>query len=103
MSKTTPDRSYHVNTAHVVNFLLEANIEDPNVQAFFDRLMLRLFESPALLASFVNASVFKDGQDAVVQLEFTHVPRDLHTEMLNGPSDQAGDGRTNAKVQQWGQ
>ena len=64
-----------------IDYLAEANIGEPNVQAYFDRLMMRLFESPPLLASFVNASIFEDGQDVVIQLEFHQVPKEFHQDM----------------------
>lgn len=64
-----------------LQWLVEANIGEPNVQAYFDRLMMRLFESPPLLASFVNATIFEDGQDVVIQLEFHQVPKEFHQDM----------------------
>jgi hypothetical protein len=70
-----------VKQDELFQYLIEAKVEDPNVQAYFDRLMLRLFESPPLLASFVNATSFKDGKDVVIQLEFHKVPTDFHTDL----------------------
>jgi hypothetical protein len=64
-----------------LNYLIEAEIDDPNIQAYFDRLMMRLFESPPLLASFVNATYFKEGDDVVVQLEFQRVPKEFHQDL----------------------
>jgi len=70
-----------VKQDELLQYLIEAKVEDPNVQAYFDRLMLRLFESPPLLASFVNATSFDDGKDVIIQLEFHKVPTDFHTDL----------------------
>lgn len=64
-----------------LTYIIEADLGEPNVQAYFDRLMMRLFESPPLLASFVNAATFEDGDDVVIQLEFHQVPREFHQDL----------------------
>lgn len=68
-----------MNTDHFLDYLVEADVGEPNVQHYFDRLMMRLFESPALLASFVRATTFQKEKDVVIQLEFQRVPREYHT------------------------
>lgn len=70
-----------MNQDQLLAYLVEAKVEDTNVQAFFDRLMMRLFESPPLLASFVNATIFEEGHDVVVQLEFQRVPKEFHQDL----------------------
>lgn len=70
-----------MNQDQFLSYLVEANVDDSNVQAYFDRLMMRLFESPPLLASFVNATVFEEGKDVVIQLEFQRVPKDFHQDL----------------------
>lgn len=66
----------------MLDFLIESELSDDRVQAFFDRLMLRLFSSPGLLAAFVTASAFEDKGDTVVQLEFQRLPNDIHPDLL---------------------
>lgn len=66
-----------------VDTLLETNIDDQDVQTTFDRLMLRLFNVPALIQYLNNAGIFKQGDNNYVQLVFSKLPDEILTDVTN--------------------
>lgn len=65
-----------------IDHMSEEQADNRLVQAYIDRLMMRLFESPALIASFIRASVFMRGEDTIIQFEFSRVPQEIHPELI---------------------
>lgn len=50
---------------------------DPLVQLYVDRLMLRISQTPALLASLIKSSSFENQQGHVIQLNFGKLPPEV--------------------------
>ena len=47
------------------------------VQAFSDRLLMRVYASPSLLSYLVNGGIRKDGSNYHVELDFKKLPDDV--------------------------
>ncbi len=50
---------------------------DPLVQAFSDRLLMRVYASPSLLMYLVNSGIRKSGNSYHIELDFKKLPDDV--------------------------
>lgn len=56
--------------------LVETNV-DPIVKTYFDRLLLRIFQTPSLMASLLDCQVLERDSDHVIQLDFKKLPEEI--------------------------
>jgi len=68
-----------VNTVQVVDYFFEATEdEDSGIKVFADRLMLRIFSYPSLLAHLKNINIV----DETVELDFIQFPDQILPEVV---------------------
>lgn len=66
-----------MNAHQLAAYLIEADEVDPTLKTFLDRLLLRIFDTPSLMASLLDVQIISQDGDFLIQLDFKKLPDEV--------------------------